>query len=176
MDTVERLRQQLDCAGVRAHVDDREGQTPGFKFNDWEMRGVPLRMEIGPKDVENNNAVLARRDVLGRQGKQFVSQDGVLQAVETLLADIQQSLLDDARAFRDEHIMHVSSYDELRTVIEEGDWARAYWDGTDEDELAVKDDTGATIRCFPFEQETAPGACIYSRRQTERVALFAKAY
>ncbi|MCY3779244.1 MAG: proline--tRNA ligase [Chloroflexi bacterium] len=176
LDTVERLRQALDCAGVRVHVDNREGQSPGFKFNDWEMRGVPVRMEIGPKDVENNNAVLARRDVLGRQGKQFISQDGILDAVETLLADIQQGLLEDARAFRDAHIMNVSSYDELRGVIAAGDWARAHWDGSDEDELAVKDDTGATIRCFPFEQETNQGECVMSGRKTERVALLAKAY
>ncbi len=176
MGTVERLRKLLDCAGVRVHVDNREGQSPGFKFNDWEMRGVPVRMEIGPKDVENNNAVLARRDVPGRQGKQFISQDGTLAAVETLLADIQQSLLEDARAFRDAHIMDVSSYDELRSVIDEGDWARAHWDGSDADELAVKDDTGATIRCFPFEQETEQGLCVLSGRKTERVALFAKAY
>ena len=80
METVERLRQTLADAGIRVHVDRREGQSPGFKFNDWEMRGVPLRLEIGPKDVENNNAVLARRDLPGRAGKQFVSQDALVPA------------------------------------------------------------------------------------------------
>ena len=176
LDTVERLRRALACAGIRVHVDDREGQSPGFKFNDWEMRGAPVRMEVGPKDVERNNAVLARRDVLGRQGKQFVSQDGILDAVESLLADIQQSLLEDARAFRDAHIMDVSSYDDLRAVIAEGDWARVHWDGSDADELAVKDDTGATIRCFPFQEEAVLGECLMTGRETERVALLAKAY
>ncbi len=176
MDAVERLRRSLDDAGIRVHVDDREGQSPGFKFNDWEMRGVPVRMEIGPRDVEKNNAVLARRDVLGRKGKQFVSQDGIVDVVRSLLADIQSSLLEDARAFRDAHISDAATYDELQSVIADGDWARVFWDGTDEDEEAVKDETGATIRCFPFDQPTEPGRCVRSGRTTERVALFAKAY
>ena len=176
METVERLRAALDDAGIRVHVDDREGQSPGFKFNDWEMRGVPLRMEIGPRDVEKHNAVLARRDVLGRKGKQFVSQDGIVEVAQSLLADIQCSLLEDARAFRDAHIAVASTYDELRSVIEAGDWARVFWDGGDDDEEAVKDETGATIRCFPFDQPDATGKCVVSGRATERVALFAKAY
>lgn len=176
MEAVERLRAALDDAGIRVHIDNREGQSPGFKFNDWEMRGVPLRMEIGPRDVEKNNAVLARRDVLGRKGKQFVSQDGIVEAAQSLLADIQGSLLEDARAFRDAHIADAATYDELRTVIDEGDWARVFWDGTDEDEETVKDDTGATIRCFPFDQPIESGKCVVSGRATERVALFAKAY
>ena len=176
MEAVERLRAALDDAGIRVHIDDREGQSPGFKFNDWEMRGVPLRMEIGPRDVEKNNAVLARRDILGRKGKQFVSQDGIVEATKSLLADIQCSLLEDARAFRDAHITDAATYDELRTVIDEGDWARVFWDGGDDDEEAVKDETGATIRCFPFDQPVATGKCVISGRATERVALFAKAY
>ncbi len=176
MDAVERLRGALDDAGIRVHVDDREGQSPGFKFNDWEMRGVPLRMEIGPRDVEKNNAVLARRDILGRKGKQFVSQDGIVDVVRSLLADIQSSLLEDARAFRDAHISDAATYDELQSVITDGDWARVFWDGDDGDEEAVKNETGATIRCFPFDQPTEQGSCVISGRTTERVALFAKAY
>ena len=176
LDTVERLRQAFESASLRVHVDDREGQSPGFKFNDWEMRGVPLRVEIGPKDVSNNNAVLARRDVPGREGKQFVSQDNVVAAAQELLGDIQRNLLDDARAFRDAHIHDAYSYAELRAIVAEGEWARVYWDGTDDEELAVKDETGATIRCFPFEQPDAPGECVVSGRPAAKVALFAKAY
>ncbi len=176
LETVERLRKSFEAAGLRVHVDMREGQSPGFKFNDWEMRGVPLRVEVGPKDVENNNAVLARRDVMGRAGKQFVSQDDVVAVASELLGDIQRNLLEDARAFRDAHIQDASSYDELRAIVAEGDWARAFWDGSDDDELAVKDETGATIRCFPFEQPDAQGECVYSGRTAEKVALFAKAY
>ncbi|MDE2774446.1 MAG: proline--tRNA ligase [Chloroflexota bacterium] len=176
LETVERLRRSFEAAGLRVHVDEREGQSPGFKFNDWEMRGVPLRVEIGPKDVENNNAVLARRDVLGRAGKQFVSQDNVVEVARELLDDIQRNLLDDARAFRDAHIQDAASYDELQAIIAEGDWARAFWAGSDAEELAVKDETGATIRCFPFEQPDAQGECVMSGRVADKIALFAKAY
>ena len=176
LETVERLRELFEAADLRVHVDRREGQSPGFKFNDWEMRGVPVRVEIGPKDVSNNNAVLARRDLLGRAGKQFVSQDGVVEAAGALLTDIQRSLLEDARAFRDAHIHDASSYDELRAIVDEGDWARAFWNGSDDDELAVKDETGATIRCFPFDQPDTQGECVKSGQIAEKVALFAKAY
>ena len=176
LDTVERLRGEFAASGLRVHVDDRDGQSPGFKFNDWEMRGVPIRVEIGPKDVENDNSVLARRDVLGRAGKQFVSQAGVVEAASELLLDIQRSLLEDATAFRDAHIQEARNYDELRDIVAEGDWARAFWDGSDAEELAVKDETGATIRCFPFDQPEGQGKCVLSGRAAERVALFAKAY
>lgn len=176
MDTVERLRAQLAAAGIRVHVDRREGQSPGFKFNDWEMRGVPLRMEIGPKDVENDNAVLARRDVPGRAGKQFVPQAGITDVARDLLADIQRSLLDEARAFRDAHIVDVGDYAQLRAVVEAGEWARAAWAGSDADEQRVKDETGATIRCFPFDQPDRAGNCIITGESAEKAALFAKAY
>ena len=171
-----RLHRQLGDAGIRVHMDCREGQSPGFKFNDWEMRGVPIRMEIGPRDVQKNNAVLARRDILGRAGKQFVSQDGIVEAVKALLDAIQANLLEDARAFRDEHIDNVTSYDELKQVIEAGRWARVWWRGSDEDEVAVKDETGATIRCFPFEQPNDQGKCVMTGETAEKIALFAKAY
>lgn len=176
MQTVERLESELRAAGIRVHVDRREGQSPGFKFNDWEMRGVPVRLEIGPKDVEKENAVLARRDMPGRAGKQFVPQAGLVAALENLLAEIQANLLADARAFRDRHISDVRDYDELKQVIGEGDWARAWWSGSDDDELAVKDETGATIRCFPFEQPGGAGICVKTGQTAQRVALFAKAY
>ena len=176
MDTVERLYRELQAAGIRVHVDRREGQSPGFKFNDWEMRGVPVRMEIGPKDVENNNAVLARRDIPGRQGKQFVPQAGIVDVVTALLERIQANLLDDAREFRDQNIHDVGNYEELKQVVAEGAWARAWWGGADADELAVKDDTGATIRCFPFDQPDRNGKCVLTDKSAERIALFAKAY
>ena len=176
MDTVERLYRELQAAGIRVHVDRREGQSPGFKFNDWEMRGVPVRMEIGPKDVENNNAVLARRDIPGRQGKQFVPQAGIVDVVTALLERIQANLLDDAREFRDQNIHDAGNYEELKQVVAEGAWARAWWGGADADELAVKDDTGATIRCFPFDQPDRNGKCVLTDKSAERIALFAKAY
>ena len=176
METAAKLRQELEQAAIRVHIDRREGQSPGFKFNDWEMRGVPIRLEIGPKDVQNRQAVLARRDVPGRSGKRFAAQDGIVPAVQTLLDDIQANLLEDARAFRDENIESVASYDGLKEAIEAGKWTRAWWHGSDEDELKIKDETGATIRCFPFEQPDGTGECIISGKAAERIALFAKAY
>lgn len=176
MDTVARLERELQAAEIRVTVDRREGQSPGFKFNDWEMRGVPLRVEIGPKDVENNNAVLARRDVAGKAGKQFVSQDGIVDVISTLLCDIQKNLMEDARNFRDAHIQDASSYDELRQIVAEGEWASVWWNGSDADEQAVKDETGATLRCFPFEQSGNTGKCVFSGQNAQRRALFAKAY
>ncbi len=176
LEAVDKLQCQLQDGGLRVHVDRREGHSPGFKFNDWEMRGVPIRMEIGPRDVESGKAVLARRDLPGRAGKQFVTQAGIVETVRELLADIQRSLLEDARAFRDAHIQEAGTYAELREIVEAGDWARAAWAGDDAQELAVKDETGATIRCFPFAQPEEPGACVLTGRGSARVALFAKAY
>jgi len=176
MEAVERLRAELQAAGIRVHVDRREGQSPGFKFNDWEMRGVPLRLELGPRDIKKGSAVLARRDIPGRAAKVFLPQAGLVASAQELLGDIQRSLLEDARAFRDAHIQAVRDGDELRAVIAAGDWARAYWDGGDAEELAIKEETGATIRCFPFSPAGEEGQCIVTGRRSQRIALFAKAY
>ena len=175
MAVLQRLVAQLRDAGIRVHLDERD-QRPGFKFNDWEMRGVPVRLEIGPKDVEKDNAVLARRDVLGKAGKQFIGQDGIVAAVRALLDDVQASMLKQATEFRDANIHDVRGYDDFRQVIEAGGWARAAWAGSDDDERRVKDETGATLRCFPFEQPDSIGQCVYTGESAERVALFAKAY
>lgn len=174
--TVERISGQLADAGIRFHVDRREGQSPGFKYNDWEMRGVPVRMEIGPKDVEKNSAALARRDVPGKEGKQFVPQDGIVQAVKDLLNAVQANMLQQATVFRDANIHDVKNYDELKQVIEAGGWARGWWAGSGADEGKIKEETAATIRCFPFDQPGGSGPCLYTGEKAERVALFARAY
>ncbi|QPC81893.1 proline--tRNA ligase [Phototrophicus methaneseepsis] len=175
MEKLMNIVKDLRAAGIRVHVDDRN-QSPGFKFNDWEMRGVPVRLEIGPKDVEKGNAVLVRRDVAGRDAKQFVSQDGIVKTVQDLLDDVQASLLADATAFRDANIHDVSSYDEFRQVIDGGGWARGWWAGSDDNERQIKEDTGATLRCIPLEQPGGTGTCFYSDEVAQSVALFAKAY
>ena len=176
MAAAQRISAELAGAGVRAHLDGREGLTPGFKYNDWEMRGVPVRLEVGPRDVQNGTAALARRDVPGKEGKQFVGQDSIAAAVRGLLAEIQASLLQQATAFRDAHIQDVKTYDGLRQAIEAGEWARGWWAGSDDDERRVKEETGATIRCFPFEQPGGSGACLLTGQAAAEVALFAKAY
>ncbi len=170
------IKAALTEADVSVHIDAREGHRPGFKFNDWEMRGVPVRIEIGPKDVQSQAAVLARRDVLGKDGKQSVAQAGIVRAVQDLLTAIQANLLQQATEFRDESIYDVANYDELREVIDTGGWARGWWAGSDDDERRVKDETGATIRCFPFEQPGGTGPCLLTDAPAEEVALFARSY
>ena len=174
MEAVARIKTEL--AGIRVHVDTREGQTPGFKFNDWEMRGVPVRLEIGPKDVQNNTVALARRDVADKSGKQFVPQEGIATTVGNLLNDIHANMLRQATEFRDSSIQDVKSYSELRQVVDAGGWARGWWAGSDDDERRVKEETGATIRCFPFDQPQEKGSCLMTGAPASEVALFAKAY
>ena len=175
MEVMDRIVGSLRDSGLRVHVDLRD-EKPGFKYNDWEMRGVPVRLEIGPKDIEKGNAALARRDVPGREGKQFVSQDGIVDTVTDLLEAVQANMLAQAEQFRDDNIHDVATYDELKAVVEDGGWARGWWSGTDDDERKVKDETGATIRCFPFDQPGSDGACLYTQKTANEVALFAKAY
>ncbi|GAB4520113.1 MAG: proline--tRNA ligase [Anaerolineae bacterium] len=175
MGTLEPIVKELRAAGIRLHVDTRD-ETPGFKYNDWEMRGVPVRLEIGPKDVEKGNAVLARRDLAGKEGKQFVSQQGLVETVRTLLDDVQANLLQQATEFRDANIHDVTNYDEFKQVIEEGGWVRGWWSPNSTNEKQIKEETGATLRCLPLEQPGGDGACFYTGETAERVALFGKAY
>ena len=175
MEVITRIVAELKAAGIRVHLDTRD-ETPGFKYNDWEMRGVPVRLEIGPRDVKKGNAVLARRDIPGREGKQFVSQDGIVELVNELLVDIQANLLKQATEFRDANIHDATNYDELRQVIEQGGWVRGWWAGSDDDERRIKDETGATLRCMPFIDGDGQGTCILTGQAASRIALFAKAY
>lgn len=178
MEAVTRLVADLRAAGVRVHVDNRETLSPGFKFHDWEMRGVPVRMEVGPKDVANNTVALARRDVPGKAGKSFVAQDGLAATVRALLDDIQASLLQQATEFRDSHLHEVGSYDDLVSIVRGDEWALAWYCGSAECEAKVKEDTTATSRNFPLKQphpgET--GKCAICGGDAAEMAYFAKAY
>jgi prolyl-tRNA synthetase len=171
----ERIRQELAGAGLRVKVDQREHLSPGFKFNDWEMRGVPLRLEIGPKDVSNNSVALARRDKPGREGKQFVSQEGLARTVQGLLDTIQSALLDRARRFRDENTYTVANYDDFKEAIKTG-FARVWWAGGDADEQQVQAETKATLRCLLLEQPDGSGTCFYTGKPAGHMAIFARAY
>ena len=175
METVNRVFAELKAAGIRVKVDDRPEVTPGFKFNDWEMRGVPLRIEIGPKDVEKGSVALARRDRPGREGKSFVPQAGLAATVADLLVDIQKSLLERATAFRDSHIIDPKDYAELTEVVQNG-WALSYWCESAECETKVKEDTKATTRCIPLDQEEGSGKCIVCGKDAKHKVYFAKAY
>jgi prolyl-tRNA synthetase len=175
MEAVERVEQELAEASIRVKVDDRENLSPGYKFNDWELRGVPTRIEIGPRDVAKHSVALARRDIPGRDGKQFVSQDGLSQTVTDLLAEIQQNLLDRATKFRDENTHDVDNYDDFKEITKKG-FALVWWAGDNEDEVRVKEETKATIRCFPFDQPGGTGICFYTGKPATRVAIFGRAY
>jgi prolyl-tRNA synthetase len=175
MAVVDQTQQKLLAAGIRVKVDARDSLTPGFKFNDWEMRGVPTRIEIGPRDVQKNSVALARRDVPGRDGKAFVSQDGLAETVKRLLDEIQLNLLTKATAFREANTHEVQHYDDFKTAVETG-FARVWWAGSDEDETRIKEETKATIRCFPFDQPGGGGSCFYTGKPAEKIAIFGRAY
>jgi prolyl-tRNA synthetase len=175
MESCESLRAELADAGVRVHLDARE-QQPGFKFNDWEMRGVPVRLEVGPRDVQNHSVVAGRRDLPGKEGKRPFSRDQIVTQVQDLLRQVQASMLANATTFRDANIHDVQSYDQLRQVVEAGGFARGWWADNAANERKVKEETGATHRCYPLEQPGGSGVCFYSGQPADRVALFAKAY
>lgn len=160
----------------RVKVDDRENYKPGWKFNEWEMKGVPLRLELGPRDLAANHVMVARRDK-GPKEKQAVGMDGLKDAVRTLLEDIQQSMFQNALKFREDNSHTVDTYDEFKTVLnEQGGFLYAHWCGSDDCEQAVQDDTKATIRCIPFDQPEEAGDCIYCGKPSAMRVPFAKAY
>ncbi len=173
MGVVSGLKEELRT--IRVEVDDREQHTPGFKFNEWELRGVPLRIEVGPRDVKNRQAVLARRDVPGREGKSAVALADVPGAVPRMLDEIQESLYRRAVAFREERTARPTSREELDKAVARG-FAWAWWCGSAECEGRVKEDTSATIRCIPFEQPGGEGECIVCGGPAEEQAVFARAY
>lgn len=175
MEVAERVAKELKGAGVRLKSDHREEMTPGFKFNDWEMRGVPVRIEIGPKDVEKGSVALARRDKPGREGKTFVSQAGLAATVVGLLDEIQGALLKRATEFRDGHIHDPRTFDELRQVVQNG-WAFSWWCEDPECEAKVKEQTKASTRCFPLDQSYGTGTCIVCGKPAKRRVYFARAY
>lgn len=173
MEAVARLRRQL--GDFRVRLDDRDGLTPGFKFNDGEMRGIPLRLEVGPKDVDKGTVALSRRDRPGKEGRTFVPQDGVERAVGDLLEEIQGSLFRRALEFRQAHTHQPEDYPAFRQVVEQG-WADAWWCGEADCEAAIQQDTKATTRNIPLDQPGGSGPCIRCGKKAEERAIFARAY
>ena len=163
----------LKAKGISVKYDDADNKRPGFKFADYERKGVPVRLVIGPKDLEENTAEVMRRDTLG---KETVSLDGIVDYVANLLEDIQNNIYTKARNFRDSHIFEANSYDEFKELIEKGGFVLAHWDGTTETEERVKEETKATIRCIPLDGDTTPGTCIFTGKPSERRVIFARNY
>ncbi|MGB8675054.1 MAG: proline--tRNA ligase, partial [Candidatus Acidiferrales bacterium] len=175
LDSARKLRAELAAAGIRVKLDEREGLSPGFRFNDWEMRGVPLRLELGPKDVAKASVVLARRDRPGKEGKSFVAQQGIAASVTQMLDEIQKALFDRALEFRKANTAEPADYQEFKTAVEKG-FALAWWCGGGACEEKIKEETKATMRCIPLDQAGGAGKCVYCGQAATEKGIFAKAY
>ena len=163
----------LKAKGISVKYDDADNRRPGFKFADYELKGVPVRLVLGAKDLENGTVEVMRRDTLQKQTVPF---EGIVDYVADLLEDIQDNIYQKARKFRDEHISVADSYDEFKEKIEAGGFVLAHWDGTTETELRVKEETKATIRCIPRDGDETPGTCIFTGKPSARRVIFARNY
>lgn len=170
---VAEIKEKLEKQGVRVKFDARKTQKPGFKFAEWELKGIPLRLAIGPRDLENNTVEIARRDTLEKES--FQLQD-IEQKVVNLLERIQKNLFQKALDFRNENTFKVDSWEAFKDRIEKGGFVMAHWDGTPETEQKIKEETKATIRLIPLEGKKESGKCVYSGAPSERRVYFAKAY
>ncbi|MBZ5528181.1 MAG: proline--tRNA ligase [Acidobacteriia bacterium] len=175
IEVARKIKADLAKSEIRVTLDEREGMSPGWKFNDWEMRGVPVRIELGPKDVAKQAAVLARRDRPGREGKISVALGDIVTSVASLLGEIQKSMHDRALAFRQANTHATASKDDLKTAVENG-FASAFWCGSPDCEAAIKEETRATMRCIPMDQPADSGPCVYCAKPATSRAIFARAY
>ncbi|MCU0425943.1 MAG: proline--tRNA ligase [Candidatus Kapabacteria bacterium] len=176
---VEEIQKALRSKGISVKYDLRDSLTPGFKFADWEMRGVPVRLALGERDLQNGTIEVSRRDKeRGEDGAKTVAQiDGIENTVHGLLEEIQQNMYNKALNFRTANTRTVDSYDDFKAMMEQkGGFALAHWDGTTETELKIKEETKATIRCIPFDSAEEDGKCIYSGKPSKQRVLFAVAY
>lgn len=174
MEVVDRIHDELKAKGISVEVDDRDNYSPGYKFNDSEMKGIPVRLEIGPKDIENNQALAFRRDELT---KDAISLDNIADTVKDLLEDIQSNLFNKAKKYRDERTYVANNMDEFVDIIEnKRGFAKVMWKNNAENEAKIKELTGATIRVIPFEQENLGENCFYSGEKADNMVIFAKAY
>ena len=168
------IQKALQSKGISVKFDNRDTHKPGWKFNEYEFKGVPVRLAMGPRDMENNSIEVARRDTLE---KQIVSLDDVVGYVEKLMEEIQINLFERAKVYRNSHITKVDSYEEFKSVLKDkGGFILAHWDGTAETEDRIKEETKATIRCIELDTPDEIGTCMYSGKPSSRRVLFAKAY
>ena len=173
-ETANRIKEELINQGVTVKYDDRDTQKPGWKFAEYELKGVPVRIVLGPRDIENKTAEIARRDTMT---KETISQDAVASHVKKLLDEIQASIYNKALKFRDENLHRIDDYDQFKEIIRKrGGFVMAHWDGTEETENLIKQETKATVRCIPLDEDNEPGKCIRSGKASKRRVLFAKAY
>lgn len=172
---MEELKSEMQSMGISVKIDDRDNLRPGFKFAEWELKGVPVRIVIGPRDLESGNVELARRDL---STKESAPQAGLAERVKALMSEIQDELYNKALKFRDENIVKVDTWDEFKQQIEKGGFLLCHWDGTAETEEKIKEETKATIRCIPIDSCVCEeeGKCVYSGKPSKQRVIFARAY
>ena len=164
---------KLEELGISVKYDDSDNKRPGFKFADYELKGIPVRLVMGGRDLENNTIEIMRRDTLE---KESVSFDGIVERVKTLLDDIQANLFEKARAYRDAHVYECDNYDEFKERVKDGGFFLCHWDGTAETEAKIKEDTQATIRCVPFDYEQTEGVDMVSGKPAKCRVIIARSY
>ncbi len=169
------IGRELDAAGISYKIDDRDNVRSGFKFAEWELKGVPVRVVIGPRDLEKGEVELCRRDTLE---KSSASREGLAGHIKGMLAEIQSNIYNKALAFRDSKTYKVDTWDEFKERIEDGGFLLCHWDGTPETEMRIQEETKATIRCIPVDSYVCeePGKCVYSGRPSQRRVIFARSY
>ena len=168
------IKSKLEDLGISVKYDDRNTHKPGWKFNEYEFKGVPVRIAIGPRDLENGVVEVARRDTLEKTN---YPADDIGAVIQEMLKNIQESMFNKALAFREENTREVTDFDEFKKVLNEtGEFITAHWDGTAETELKIKQETKATIRCIPLDGEKTPGKCVYTGKPSSQMVVFAKAY
>jgi prolyl-tRNA synthetase len=168
------ILKSLKTLGIRVKYDDNDNTRPGWKFAEYEMKGVPVRITLGARDLEKGLVEVARRDT---KEKMSIAVDEIVEHVESLLENIQTSMFNRAKVFRDEHITTVDSWEDFEKVLDEkGGFISAHWDGTDETETAIKEKTKATIRCIPLNNPQEEGKCILTGKPSTQRVLFARAY
>jgi len=169
-----RMAAELKTKGISVKYDDSDNKKPGWKFAEYELKGVPLRLVMGPRDLENGTIEVVRRDTMQ---KEVATTEGIVSHVEKLLIEIQKNIFDKALAFREKNTRNVDTYEEFKEVLRtKGGFIRAHWDGTSETENKIKEETKATIRCLPLDKKKEKGKCIYSGKPSDQRVIFALAY
>ncbi len=173
VDKANELKDKLSKLGIRVKVDDRDTQKPGFKFHEWELKGVPVRVVIGPRDVQNGTIEIARRDTMTKESANYADAETI---ISELMTTIQDNLFKKALDYRNAHTVDVNTWDEFKAQIEAGGFVHAFWDGTTETELKIKEETKATLRFIPLEPKEEEGVDVYSGKPAKMRVYFAKAY
>ena len=168
------IKKQLEEKGLTVKFDDRDTHKPGWKFSKYELKGIPVRLAIGPRDLENNTIEVARRDTME---KEVIQQEQVVEYVANLMTDIQNTIYNKALKFRENNTYKTDDYEEFKDILNnKGGFVEAHWDGTSETEEKIKEDTKATIRCVPVEGQKEEGKCIVTGKPSKQRVVFARAY